>query len=308
MAPTIAITGSASGIGASIARLYASKGYNLVLSDHAADLLSQTSSLIQSRFPSVQILTKQADVSNVADLVALKDAALARFDSIDVVVLNAGVHGDYKVADQQGGWWGNPQAIKQLYDVNLFGVINGIHAFLPSLRTQTPQSSSSSLVHKRIVITGSKQGITNPPGNPAYNSSKAAIRYLAEQLSFELKDELVNVHLLVPGWTFTGIVGGPVGAVFDQQDNNEHDGATTTLTKPAGAWTSDQVAEYLQAGIEREEFYIICPDNETSEQTDQVRMAWTAGDLTSRRPPLSRWRPEFKQEFEKFAADYNNKK
>jgi short-subunit dehydrogenase len=56
------------------------------------------------------------------------------------------------------------------------------------------------------VITGSKQGITNPPGNAAYNASKAAVRTLAEHLSHDLKDTKTSVHLLVPGWTFTGLV------------------------------------------------------------------------------------------------------
>src|ERR1700760_3985247 len=57
-----------------------------------------------------------------------------------------------------------------------------------------------------IVITGSKQGITNPPGNAAYNASKAAVKTLAEHLSYDLKDTKTSVHLLVPGWTFTGLV------------------------------------------------------------------------------------------------------
>jgi NAD(P)-dependent dehydrogenase (short-subunit alcohol dehydrogenase family) len=59
------------------------------------------------------------------------------------------------------------------------------------------------------VITGSKQGITNPPGNPAYNASKAAVKSLAEHLGFDLKDTRTSVHLLVPGWTFTGLVSRP---------------------------------------------------------------------------------------------------
>ncbi len=57
-----------------------------------------------------------------------------------------------------------------------------------------------------IVITGSKQGITNPPGNPAYNASKAAVKTLAEHLSWDLRETTTSVHLLVPGWTFTGMV------------------------------------------------------------------------------------------------------
>lgn len=57
-----------------------------------------------------------------------------------------------------------------------------------------------------IVITGSKQDITNPPGNAAYNASKAAVKTLAEHLCWDLKEETTTVHLLVPAWTFTGLV------------------------------------------------------------------------------------------------------
>lgn len=57
-----------------------------------------------------------------------------------------------------------------------------------------------------IIITGSKQGITNPPGNPAYNASKAAVKSLAEGLDWELRKSPTSVHLLVPGWTHTGMV------------------------------------------------------------------------------------------------------
>jgi NAD(P)-dependent dehydrogenase (short-subunit alcohol dehydrogenase family) len=79
-------------------------------------------------------------------------------------------------------------------------VINGINAFLPVVKKAAESKPTS------IVITGSKQGITNPPGNPAYNASKAAVKSLAEQLSWDLKGSNSSVHLLVPGWTFTGLV------------------------------------------------------------------------------------------------------
>jgi NAD(P)-dependent dehydrogenase (short-subunit alcohol dehydrogenase family) len=80
----------------------------------------------------------------------------------------------------------------------LFGVINGLNAFVPVMNVQSDPSA--------IVITGSKQGITNPPGNSAYNASKSAVKTIAEHLSYDLKETNVSVHLLVPGWTFTSLV------------------------------------------------------------------------------------------------------
>ncbi|KAK9387118.1 hypothetical protein V1515DRAFT_602952 [Lipomyces mesembrius] len=294
MAPTIAITGSASGIGAAIAKLYASKGYNLVLADSASDLLKSTTSYLQSLFPSTEILSHETDVTQASELVKLKDAAMAKFSSLDMVVLNAGISGNYKMPEEQGGWWGNPEGMRKLFDVNMFGVINGVHAFLPTLREQAKSGNKVT----RIVVTGSKQGITNPPGNPCYNASKAAIRYLAEQLSYELKDERVTVHLLVPGWTFTGIVTDGIPGFYDEG---------IAAKKPAGAWTPDQVADYLDKGIEKGDFYILCPDNETTTEMDKIRMDWTMGDLITPRQPLSRWRPEYKEQFAAFYATKEKK-
>lgn len=88
----------------------------------------------------------------------------------------------------------------QILSTNLFGVINGLNAFVPVIQAQDKDKPSA------VVITGSKQGITNPPGNPAYNASKAAVKTLAEHLSWDMRGTNIGVHLLVPGWTFTGLV------------------------------------------------------------------------------------------------------
>lgn len=153
----------------------------------------------------------------------------------------------------------------------------GLATFLPLLR--------SSSGPKSIVITGSKQGINNPPGNPAYNASKAAVKSLAESLSYELRSTQTSVHLLVPGWTFTGLTGG--GGLKD---------------KPEGAWWPEQVAEYLEKKMAEKKFYIICPDNDVTEEKDKKRMLWTVGDVVNERPPLSRWREEYKEEGEEWMA------
>jgi NAD(P)-dependent dehydrogenase (short-subunit alcohol dehydrogenase family) len=86
-------------------------------------------------------------------------------------------------------------------------VINGLNTYVPSFQSRATSADSPP---SAIVITGSKQGITNPPGNAAYNASKAAVKALAEHLSYDLRDTNVGVHLLVPGWTFTGLVSCPM--------------------------------------------------------------------------------------------------
>lgn len=65
--------------------------------------------------------------------------------------------------------------------------------------------------------------------------------------------------------------------------------------KPDGAWTPGQVANYLYEKIADDKFYIICPDNDVSEETDKRRILWSAGDVVEGRPPMSRWREEWKE-------------
>jgi short-subunit dehydrogenase len=159
-------------------------------------------------------------------------------------------------------------------------VINGLNTFVPLIKEQKTPSA--------IVITGSKQGITNPPGNPAYNASKAAVKSLAEHLSYDMKDMPTSVHLLVPGWTFTGLSGGQPGS--EKQ-------------KPDGAWSPEQVADFLVKKMEEGKFFVVCPDNEVSEELDRKRMMWTAGDAVYGRQPLSRWRGEYKEESQKWMEE-----
>ena len=141
-----------------------------------------------------------------------------------------------------------------------------------------------------IINTGSKQGITSPPGNPAYNVSKAGIKALTEALQHELRntqDSQLSAHLLVPGFTFTGMIR----RFIEEQ--------------PPSAWSPAQVVEFMIERVSEGDFYVICPDNDVDRATDNKRMAWTMGDLIHNRPPLSRWHADFEAEFEAFMADHD---
>jgi short-subunit dehydrogenase len=137
------------------------------------------------------------------------------------------------------------------------------------------------------VNTGSKQGFTSPPGNTAYNVTKAAVRTLTEGLAHSLRQIegcRVSAHLLVPGFTYSAMM-------------SRH-----FAEKPAAAWTCDQVAEALLAGLAQGDFYIWCQDNETSRAIDERRLQWAQDDVIRNRPALSRWHPDFQEEFEAFCA------
>ncbi|KIL86038.1 hypothetical protein FAVG1_11008 [Fusarium avenaceum] len=266
---TALITGAGSGIGLAIAKMCRSKGMRLLLADNNEQALE---ALTKEHFPNdSEVVTSKVDVSVTSDWQALKDLALEKFGSIEFLALNAG----------RGlrGTWGDEAFFRDTLETNLFGVIHGINTFLPVIQDAAKSKPTS------IVITGSKQGITNPPGNAAYNASKAAVKTLAEHLSWDLKDQSTSVHLLVPGWTFTGMTG-----------------ASPSKEKPAGAWNPDQVTDYLYENMGKDVFYIICPDNDVSEEMDKKRMTWAAGDVVQRRPPLSRWRAEWKEKAEETMA------
>ncbi|KAF1731748.1 Dehydrogenase/reductase SDR family member 7B [Beauveria bassiana] len=268
---TALITGGASGVGLAVAKLCHAKGMNVLLVDRNTEALEQARLQVAGESVDAsdpRVVTSVADVSLSEDWSALKDFALAKFRSIEFLALNAGVGGK--------GTWGDGDYFRKILETNLFGVINGINTFLPVVQ------EASKTKRTAIVITGSKQGITNPPGNAAYNASKSAVKTLAEHLSWDLRETTTSVHLLVPGWTFTGMTGGG-----------------QTKEKPAGAWAPEQVADFLYKKMEKSQFYVICPDNDVSEETDKKRMLWSVGDIVHGRPPLSRWRDEWKQEAEK---------
>lgn len=136
-----------------------------------------------------------------------------------------------------------------------------------------------------IVNTGSKQGITCPPGDTAYNVSKAGVKVMTEALAHSLRETeggRITAHLLIPGSTFTGMTRG------------------TRTEKPPGAWTPDQVVDMLVVGMAAGDFYILCPDNEVTRAVDERRIAWAAGDIIHNRPALSRWHPDHKAAFAAF--------
>ena len=272
------ITGAAGGIGLAVARRLAGLGMRIVLADLPGEALERAAAEVvaQAKGGASDVCSVPVDVSRLEDLLRLKEEAFDAFGDVALLMNNAGIGGGL------GKPWESYDRWRRILEVNLWGVINGLHAFVPALIDQAAPSA--------IVNTGSKQGITNPPGAAAYNVSKAGLKTLTEQLSLELAGTApqVSAHLLVPGFTHTGITSG--GASGE---------------KPAGAWTADQVAGFMLQEMGRGEFYILCPDNMVTREVDNRRMAWAIDDLIEGRPALSRWRPEFKDAFEAFMQKHD---
>lgn len=237
------LTGAASGIGRAAAQRFAQRGMKLVLFDTDGAALDAVASGLGG-----EVRTLAGDVSRPADLERLRDLALDAFGAVHLLFNNAGI------GDPGSTNWTGLDAWRRVLDVNLWGVIHGVQAFAPAMLAQGTRAA--------IVNTGSKQGITNPPGNPAYAVSKAGVRTLTEQLAHGLREAAggrVTAHLLVPGWTFTGMT---------RSGNGE---------KPAGAWTAEQVVDRMIARVGAGDFYVICPDNAVSEALTTCRSPSVGG-------------------------------
>lgn len=266
---TAVITGGAAGIGLASAQIFAKNNMNVVLVDLRSELFAAAEASLRAN-GAADVMTQQLDVSDRTAVKALEADIVARFGGVDVLMCNAGTQPGSDIFDTEGTW-------DQVLSVNLGGVVNFCQLFVPGMMARGDCGL--------VINTGSKQGITTPPGDPAYNVSKAGVKVFTEALQHELREagSRVTAHLLVPGFVFTDLT---------RRGRTE---------KPSGAWTPEETADFMMESLAGGDFYIICPDNDVSRATDEKRMEWAMGDIIENRPPLSRWHKDWADAFDAFS-------
>jgi NAD(P)-dependent dehydrogenase (short-subunit alcohol dehydrogenase family) len=269
------ITGGASGIGLAAAKRFARLGLKLCVADLGADRLAAAEKELAAISPggTASIMTIATDVSRAEDVSKLEAAVAERFGGTDLLMNNAGIQPGSSLFDTPDNW-------QRVLAVNLWGVIHGSRIFAARMIERGRPGL--------IINSGSKQGITTPPGDPAYNVSKAGVKAFTEALEHELRNTKggrIRVHLLIPGFVFTGLT------------------AKGRTEKPAAAWTAEQTVDFMIERLEANDFYILCPDNDVPRRLDERRILWAAGDIVENRPALSRWHPDYADAFARFMKE-----
>jgi NAD(P)-dependent dehydrogenase (short-subunit alcohol dehydrogenase family) len=266
------VTGGASGIGLAAAMRFARLGMRLCIADVGGDRLPHAAEAVAAAAPGGAdgVMTMAIDVGRPDDVRRLEAAVRQRFGGADVLMNNAGIQPGSEMFGPAATW-------ERVLGVNLWGVINGTQIFVPGMIERGRPGL--------VVNTGSKQGITTPPGDPAYNVSKAGVKAFTEALQHELRNTpgcRLSAHLLIPGFVFTGLT------------------AKGRTEKPAGAWTPEQTVDFMLERLAAGDFYILCPDNDVPRSLDERRILWAAGDIVENRPALSRWHPDYAEAFAAF--------
>lgn len=185
------VTGAASGIGLALARRFGQDGMRVVMADIEQSALDREAEVLAGE--GIDVFARVTDTSLESDVDALAEATLDHFGGVHVVCNNAGVGSrGLKVADLPR------RDFEWVIGVNLWGVINGIRAFLPRLLAQD---------EGHIVNTGSVSGLYHHPRMGPYNATKAAVVALSETIRYELDDDGSNVGIsvLCPSWVRTNI-------------------------------------------------------------------------------------------------------
>lgn len=314
------LTGSSSGIGLAVARKCASAQMHVVLVDRDQGGLAKAHAEI-SALGALSCTEKCCDVSSAEQVALVKKEVLAAHSTVHFLYCNAGTIDGGNALDSLASW-------QCTMGINMWGIIQFCQAFIPAMLEGKQPGI--------VVNTGSKQGVTLPPGTKlSYNVSKAAVKAYTEGLQHELRNIpecQITAHLMVPAFVYSMLVAKGTrdaqarakkeavladgGSAEDASkaatdfvqgfDLGDHKfGEHVPEIKPADAWTSDETADFVMRRLREGSFYLVQPeaDEHADGRKTRLRMTWSMNDLLQDRPPMSRWEEGHKRKFEQFMAD-----
>ncbi len=269
------ITGAASGVGKALALRLAKAGAKIVMADIEEKALSAAADEVRSSGSGVEY--KVTDVTKRSEVDVLADFSFEKFSRVDMLFNNAGVSGPGVGAPPI--WGQDAKGFHWVTDVNYYGPLHGIQAFLPRMIEQGGESL--------VTATSSGAGLVYGPNSPAYNASKAALVALMETLHFQLKASHPDIKtaILFPGphVVDTRLISSTrnmqaeyQSGKADQDVDPAMESATfkQVITDTFGIemefTTPDEFAEEVYQSILREDFYIL-PTEEGFRESVQQR-------------------------------------
>ena len=182
----VLVTGASQGIGRALCVSAAKRGCRVLAAARSKELLDQLAAEVRQAGGTIE--TVAADVTSPADRQAMLDAALRHFGGLDVLVNNAGIGATGHFMESK------PETLRQIFEVNFFGLAETIRTFLPTLRQGTTPAivNISSIVGRRAL-----------PARGLYAASKFAVAGFSEAIRAELSKDGIDVVVVNPGLTQT---------------------------------------------------------------------------------------------------------
>jgi NAD(P)-dependent dehydrogenase (short-subunit alcohol dehydrogenase family) len=254
---TAVVTGAASGIGLGICRRFAREGMNVVMADIEVDRLTAAGEALSAESAG-GLVTVPTDVSDLAQLDRLATKAAEAFGTVHVLCNNAGV-----LLPNRPMWLNDLDDWKWLMGVNLWGVVHGLHAFLPGMIAAGEEG--------HVVNTASAAGLFPIAGIGPYCAAKHAVTALTEVLEQDMRKagSNIGVSLLCPGPVASDIAHAARNRPGWQPRPGDIEALQTSATNLAAGIHPDQVGDLVFDAIRVQRFYVFT--DESTKQGGQQR-------------------------------------
>lgn len=234
------VTGGANGIGRAIAESFAREGVAVAIAD--IDPKAAESACEELEASGARAVPIECDVTSEESLARALEKATKALGPIHLLVNNAGAFAVAPLEETQRRDW------EWLLEINVIGVVNGLHTFLPHMRAHGEPA--------HIINTASVAGHIAGPGLSVYTASKFAVVGLTECLRAELEDTAIGLSILCPGIVKTGLIESSRENRPDRHGGREADPGVDVAPITAGGSDPAAIGDQVVAAVKANEFYI----------------------------------------------------